>query len=94
MIVGTYGVNLEMDLKADITGYTLIEMVIVAPTKPETRTVVEAIAVDQVKGLIRYVTEPDIFNRVATYKVQAIVTFGVTKLLKSTPENLKVGPAL
>jgi len=94
MIAGTHGVALTLKLAADITGYTKIEMVIVAPTCPVTRTVVSAFASNVEKGWVTYNTEENIFNLAKTYQIQAIVTFDTTRLLKSVPVELEVEPAL
>jgi len=94
MIAGTHGVALTLKLGADITGYTKIEFVIVAPTCPVTRTVVTAFASNVTKGWVTYTTEANVFNLAKTYQIQAIVTFDTTRLLRSIAVDLEVEPAL
>lgn len=92
MIVGTHGVNLDLSVGAGLSGATSAKMIIVAPNG--VRTEGTATVVDTAKGVIRYVTEQNVFNLVGEYQIQAWVYFDAAKLLKSKAVGLTVTASL
>ncbi|NQZ53191.1 MAG: hypothetical protein HRT93_02945 [Piscirickettsiaceae bacterium] len=92
MIVGTFGVDLELLVKANLVGSTSAKMIIVAPNKK--RTEGTSTVTNNSDGVVTYVTEKGVFNVVGDYEIQAWVYFGTTKLLKSKAVILEVTESL
>lgn len=92
MIVGTHGVYLDLNVGVKLTGATGAEMVIVSPNGK--RVVGVASVQDEAKGIIRYITEKNVFNLVGDYEIQAWVYFGTSRLLKSIAITLEITESL
>lgn len=92
MIVGTFGVNLDLNVNADLTGATSAKIIIKSPKGR--RTEATASIQDAANGIVRYVTEAGVFNKIGDYDIQAWVYFDTSKLLKSESVTLEVTESL
>ena len=92
MIEGTYGVSLDLDTNADLTGATAVQYVILKPSGK--RITVTGAVYNPTQGIIRYTTQDGDFDEDGDYQVQGVVDVGATKKLKTEIVEVEVLKAL
>jgi hypothetical protein len=88
MLADTYGINFDLLTGYDLTGATVLSIE-VADRFGTVRVLSATVAGAATEGVVRRVTQVTDFPK-GLHEVQAVVEFGPTKKLRSTPVQIEV----